>query len=44
VLVGPYKYKEGEPEYNRGYVDHRLYQNGWFTYDRRVALTLRMTF
>jgi TonB-dependent receptor len=44
ILVGPYMYKQGEPDYNRGYVDNRLYQNGWFTYDRRVALTMRLTF
>jgi len=44
ILVGPYRYKQGEPDYNRGYVDNRLYQNGWFTYDRRVALTMRLQF
>jgi TonB-dependent receptor len=44
LLVGPYKYKNDGPDYNDGYVDHRLYQNGWFTYDRRVALTVRLTF
>jgi TonB-dependent receptor len=44
LLVGPYRYKNDGPDYNDGYVDHRLYQNGWFTYDRRVALTVRLTF
>jgi TonB-dependent receptor len=45
LLVGPYKYKDdGAAAYNNGYVDNRLYRNGWFTFDRRVALTLRVTF
>jgi TonB-dependent receptor len=44
LLVGPYKYSSGDPSYNAGYVDNRLYQNAWFTFDRRVAFTMRMTF
>jgi len=45
LLVGPYKYKDDSAAaYNNGYVDNRLYRNGWFTFDRRVALTLRVTF
>lgn len=48
LLVGPYKYTlaaDGEtPAYNVDYVDNRLYRNGWFTFDRRVAATVRVTF
>lgn len=44
LLVGPYKYAAGDPAYNAGYIDNRLYQNAWFTYDRRFAVTARMTF
>lgn len=48
LLVGPYKYTleadSNTPAYNVNYTDSRLYQNGWFTFDRRFALTARMTF
>ncbi len=48
LLVGPYKYTlaadSGTPAYNVDYVDPRLYRNGWFTFDRRVAATIRVTF
>lgn len=48
LLVGPYKYSlaaDGNtPAYNVDYVDSRLYQNAWFTFDRRYAATLRVTF
>jgi len=48
LLVGPYKYTlaadGGTPAYNVDYVDNRLYRNGWFTFDRRIAATVRVTF
>lgn len=48
LLVGPYKYtlaQDGaEPAYNVDYIDNRLYRNGWFTFDRRIAATIRVTF
>ena len=48
LLVGPYKYTlaadSNTPAYNVGYTDWRLYQNAWFTFDRRFALTARVTF
>lgn len=48
LLVGPYKYTlaadNSTPAYNVGYVDNRLYQDAWFTYDRRYALTVKYTF
>jgi hypothetical protein len=48
LLVGPYKYTlaadGGTPAYNVDYVDPRLYRNGWFTFDRRIAATIRVTF
>lgn len=48
LLVGPYKYTleadSNTPAYNVGYTDSRLYQNAWFTFDRRFALTARWTF
>lgn len=48
LLVGPYKYTlaqdGGTPAYNVDYIDPRLYRNGWFTFDRRVAATVRVTF
>ena len=48
LLIGPYKYTlaqdSGEPAYNVDYVDDRLYRNGWFTFDRRIAATVRVTF
>jgi TonB-dependent receptor len=48
LLVGPYKYTlaadSATPEYNVDYVDNRLYQNAWFTFDRRFAATVRVTF
>jgi len=48
LLVGPYKYTlaadSNTPAYNVGYTDPRLYQNAWFTFDRRIALTARVTF
>jgi TonB-dependent receptor len=48
LLVGPYKYSlaaDGRtPAYNVDYVDSRLYQNAWFTFDRRYAATVRVSF
>lgn len=48
LLVGPYQYTlaaDGDtPAYNVDYVDPRLYRNGWFTFDRRIAATVRLTF
>jgi TonB-dependent receptor len=48
LLVGPYKYTlaadSGTPAYNVDYTDWRLYQNAWFTFDRRFAITARVTF
>jgi TonB-dependent receptor len=48
LLVGPYKYTtaadSNTPGYNVDYTDWRLYQNAWFTFDRRFALTVRATF
>jgi TonB-dependent receptor len=48
LLVGPYKYTtaadSNTPAYNVDYVDSRLYQNAWYTFDRRFAATLRVTF
>lgn len=48
LLVGPYKYTlaaDGNtPDYDVDYIDTRLYRNGWFTFDRRVAATVRVTF
>jgi TonB-dependent receptor len=48
LLVGPYKYSlaadGATPAYNVDYVDWRLYQNAWFTFDRRFAATVRVTF
>jgi TonB-dependent receptor len=48
LLVGPYRYTlaadSNTPEYNVNYTDWRLYQNAWFTFDRRFALTARVTF
>jgi outer membrane receptor protein involved in Fe transport len=48
LLVGPYKYTlaadANTPAYNVDYVDSNLYQNAWFTFDRRFAATVRVTF
>jgi len=48
LLVGPYQYTldadSNTPAYNVDYIDNRLYRNGWFTFDRRIAATLRVTF
>ena len=48
LLVGPYTYTldadSNTPGYNVNYTDWRLYQNAWFTFDRRFALTARITF
>jgi TonB-dependent receptor len=48
LLVGPYRYTleadSNTPAYNVNYTDSRLYQNAWFTFDRRFALTARVTF
>jgi TonB-dependent receptor len=48
LLVGPYRYTaaadSNTPAYNVNYTDWRLYQNAWFTFDRRFALTARVTF
>jgi TonB-dependent receptor len=48
LLVGPYQYTlaaDGStPAYNVDYTDNRLYRNAWFTFDRRVAATVRVTF
>lgn len=48
LLVGPYKYTvaadAATPAYNIDYVDPHLYQNAWFTFDRRYAATVRVTF
>jgi TonB-dependent receptor len=48
LLVGPYKYTlaadSNTPAYNVDYTDGKLYQNAWFTFDRRFALTARLTF
>jgi TonB-dependent receptor len=48
LLVGPYKYTldadEGTPAYNVDYIDRNLYRNAWFTFDRRIAATVRVTF
>ena len=48
LVVGPYKYTlaadSNTPAYNVNYTDPRLYQNAWFTFDRRFALTARWTF
>jgi TonB-dependent receptor len=48
LLVGPFKYTtawdSNTPAYNVNYTDSRLYQNAWFTFDRRFALTARVTF
>jgi outer membrane receptor protein involved in Fe transport len=48
LLVGPYKYTiaadANTPAYNVDYVDPHLYQNAWFTFDRRYAATVRVTF
>ena len=48
LLVGPYTYTlaaDGNtPAYNVGYTDWTLHQNAWFTFDRRFALTARLTF
>ncbi len=48
LLVGPYQYTlaadGATPAYNVDYIDNRLYRNAWFTFDRRVAATVRVTF
>lgn len=48
LLVGPYTYTTAAdgntPDYNVGYVDNKLYQNAWFTFDRRYAFTVKYTF
>lgn len=48
LLVGPYKYSldadDTTPDYNVDYIDNRLYRNAWFTFDRRIAATVRVTF
>jgi TonB-dependent receptor len=48
LLIGPYKYTlaadTATPAYNVDYVDPHLYQNAWFTFDRRFAATVRVTF
>jgi TonB-dependent receptor len=48
LLVGPYRYTlaadSNTPAYNVDYTDWKLYQNAWFTFDRRFALTARVTF
>ncbi len=48
LLVGPYQYtlaSDGAtPDYNVDYLDNRLYRNAWFTFDRRIAATVRVTF
>ena len=48
LLVGPYQYTlaadGATPDYNVDLVDNRLYRNAWFTFDRRVAATVRVTF
>jgi TonB-dependent receptor len=48
LLVGPYVYTlaadSNTPAYNVGYTDWKLHQNAWFTFDRRLALTARITF
>jgi TonB-dependent receptor len=48
LLVGPYRYSLASdgatPAYNVDYIDNRLYRNAWFTFDRRVAATMRVTF
>lgn len=48
LLVGPYRYSLASdgatPAYNVDYIDNRLYRNAWFTFDRRVAATVRVTF
>ncbi|MFL6548253.1 MAG: TonB-dependent receptor [Povalibacter sp.] len=48
LLVGPYQYTKASdgstPAYNVDYIDSRLYRNGWFTFDRRIAATVRVTF
>jgi TonB-dependent receptor len=48
LLVGPYRYTlaadSNTPAYNVDYTDWNLYQNAWFTFDRRFALTARVTF
>jgi TonB-dependent receptor len=48
LLVGPYRYTlaadSNTPAYNVNYTDWTLYQNAWFTFDRRFALTARVTF
>jgi TonB-dependent receptor len=48
LLIGPYKYTvaadANTPKYNIDYIDPRLYQNAWFTFDRRFAATVRVTF
>ena len=48
LLVGPYTYSlaadGATPDYNVDYLDTRLYRNAWFTFDRRIAATVRVTF
>jgi len=48
LLVGPFKYSKAwnndTPAYNVDYVDNRLYQNAWYTFDRRYALSVKYTF
>jgi len=47
LLIGPYKYTAGvdnAADYNIGYTDSRLYQNAWYTFDRRYALSVKYTF
>jgi len=47
LLIGPYKYTAGvddATDYNIGYTDNRLYQNAWYTFDRRYALSVKYTF
>lgn len=48
LLVGPFTYTtawdSSTPAYNVGYTDNRLYQNAWYTFDRRYALSIKYTF
>jgi len=47
LLQGPYLYGGDTTDaaaFNDGYVDKRLYDRGWFTFDRRFAFTVRATF
>lgn len=48
LLVGPFTYTaawdSSTPTYNLNYTDNHLYQNAWYTFDRRYALSVKYSF